>query len=113
MHELGITQSIVNIALDKAKEAQASKIVQINLVAGELVGFVPECIQFYFDILSKDTIAQEASLIFTPAPAQLRCRNCSTTFHLQDTLWSCPKCHSQSVEIIGGRELYVESMEVE
>ena len=113
MHELGITQSIVNIVLDKAKEAQASKIVQINLVAGELAGFVPECIQFYFDILSKDTIAQEASLIFTPAPAQLRCRNCSITFHPQDTLWSCPKCDSQSVEIIGGRELYVESMEVE
>ena len=113
MHELGITQSIVNIVLDKAKEAQASKIVQINLVAGKLAGFVPECIQFYFDILSKDTIAQEASLIFTPAPAQLRCRNCSIAFHPQDTLWSCPKCDSQSVEIIGGRELYVESMEVE
>ena len=113
MHELGVTESIVNIVLDKAKTAQASKITQVNLVVGELSGFVPECIQFYFDILRQDTIAQEANLVFTPVPAELRCRNCPTTFHPQDTLWSCPKCQSQSVEIVGGRELYIESMEVE
>jgi hydrogenase nickel incorporation protein HypA/HybF len=113
MHELGITESIVNIVLDRANAAQAKKIAQINLAIGELSSFVPECIQFYFDILSKETMAQGANLIFTSVPAELRCRNCSATFHPKDTLWSCPKCRSQSVEIIGGRELYIESMEVE
>ena len=113
MHELGITESIVNIALDKAKEAQASKIVKINLVIGELSGFVPDCIEFYFDFLSKDSIVEGAVLNFELAPAQLRCRNCSATFRPQDTLWNCPKCQSQSLEVTGGRELYIESMEVE
>jgi hydrogenase nickel incorporation protein HypA/HybF len=113
MHEFGITENIVNIALDKASEAQASKITQINLVIGELSGFIIDCIQFYFDSLSKDTIAQEAVLQFELVPAQLRCRNCSTIFHPQDTLWSCPRCQGQSVEIVKGRELYIESMEVE
>jgi hydrogenase nickel incorporation protein HypA/HybF len=113
MHEFGITESIVKIALDKASEAQASKITQINLVVGELSGFVPDCIQFYFDFLSKDSMAEKAVLHFEPAPAQLRCRNCSAIFHPQDTLWTCPKCQSQSVEIVGGRELYIKSMEVE
>ncbi len=113
MHELGITENIVNIALDKAKEAQAGKIVKINLVVGELAGFVPHCIEFYFDFLSKDSIAEGAILNFELAPAQLRCRNCSTVFCPQDTTWACPKCQSQSLEITGGRELYIESMEVE
>jgi len=113
MHEFGISESIVKIALDKANEAQASKIIQINLVVGELSGFVPDCIQFYFDFLSKETIAEEATLHFESVPAQFRCRNCSTAFHPQDTLWTCPKCQSQSVEVTGGRELYIESMEVE
>ena len=112
MHELGITESIVNIALDKAKEAQASKITKINLVIGELSGFVPDCIQFYFDFLSKDSIAEGASLHFELAPAQFRCRSCSAVFCPQDTIWTCPKCQSQSVEIAGGRELYIESIEV-
>jgi hydrogenase nickel incorporation protein HypA/HybF len=113
MHELGVTENIVNITLAKAGEAQASKVLKINLVVGELSGFVPDCIQFYFDTLSKDTIAQGAVLHFETVPAQLRCRNCSTIFHPQDTLWSCPKCGSQSIEIFKGRELYIESVEVE
>ena len=113
MHELGITENIVNIALAKAGEAQASRIGQINLVIGEMSGFVADCIQFYFDSLSRDTIAQGAVLHFELVPAQLRCRNCSTIFAPQDTLWFCPECHGQSVEISKGRELYMESIEVE
>ena len=113
MHELGVTENIVNITLAKAGEAQANKVIQINLVVGELSGFVPDCIQFYFDSLSKDTIAQGAVLHFESVPAQLRCRDCSTIFPPQDTLWSCPECGGQSVEIFKGRELYIESVEVE
>jgi hydrogenase nickel incorporation protein HypA/HybF len=113
MHELGITENILNITLDKANEGQATKILKINLVIGELSGFVADCIQFYFDTLSKDTIAQGAALHFETVPVEMRCRNCSTVFRPQDTLWSCPKCGSQSVEISKGRELYIESVEVE
>jgi hydrogenase nickel incorporation protein HypA/HybF len=113
MHELGVTENIVNITLAKANEAQAGKVVKINLVVGELSGFVPDCIQFYFDTLSKDTIAQGATLNFETVPAQLRCRNCSAIFRPQDNLWCCPECGSQSMEISKGRELYIESVEVE
>ena len=113
MHELGITENIVNITLAKADEAQASKVLKINLVIGELSGFVADCIQFYFDTLSKDTIAQGAALHFETVSAELRCRNCSAVFSPQDTVWSCPKCGSQSMEISKGRELYIESVEVE
>ena len=113
MHEFGITENIINIALAKAGEAQANKVIRINLVIGEMSGFVPDCIQFYFDSLSKDTITQGAVLHFESVPAQLRCRYCATIFSPQDTLWSCPKCRGQSVEISKGRELYMESMEVE
>jgi len=113
MHEFGVTENIVNIALAKAGEAQASKVMQINLVVGELSGFVPDCIQFYFDSLSKDSIAEGAVLHFEAVPTQLRCRDCDTIFRPQDTVWSCPKCGGRSVEIFKGRELYIESLEVE
>jgi hydrogenase nickel incorporation protein HypA/HybF len=113
MHELGVTENIVNIALAKANEAQANKVIQINLVVGDLSGFVPDCIQFYFEPLSKNTIAQGAVLHFESVPTQLRCRNCSAIFPPQDALWSCPKCKGQNIEIFKGRELYIESIEVE
>lgn len=113
MHELLVTESILNIVLDKAKEAQAGKITGVSLVIGELSGFVPECIEFYFDVLSKDTIAQGAALHFELVPAQVCCRACLTTFSPQDNQWACPRCRGLNVEIVGGRELYVRNMEVE
>jgi hydrogenase nickel incorporation protein HypA/HybF len=113
MHEYSITQSMLSLALEKANEANASKITQINLVIGELSGIVDECVQFYFDFLSKDTIASSASLSFERRPTKLRCRNCEAVFTPRNYDWSCPDCHEAGIEIISGRECYMESIEVE
>jgi len=113
MHELGITESIIGIVLDKAKEAGATRITEISLVVGELSGFVPDCIQFYFDSLSRDSIAAGASLHFESPPLQLRCRSCSALFQPEDGSSGCPKCGSCGLEIAGGRQFYIKSMEVE
>ena len=113
MHEYSITQSMLSLALEKASEANASKVTQINLVLGELSGVVDECVQFYFDFLSKDTIAAGAALSFTRTPTRLRCLKCEQAFSPRDHDWSCPDCHEAGIEIISGRECYMESIEVE
>jgi len=113
MHELGITQNILSITLEKANAVQAKQVTKINLTIGELSGIVDECVRFYFDFLSKDTIAAEASLCFYQPPIQLQCRNCATTFRPNNLNWACPNCQEQKIEIISGRECYVDSIEVE
>lgn len=55
MHELSITQSMLDIVLDQAKTADAKKVTKINLVIGELSGVVSDCVQFYFDFLKRVT----------------------------------------------------------
>ena len=113
LHELSITQSILSIALEKAGEAEAKRISKINIVTGELSGIVDDCLEFHLDFLTKDTIAAGATLSFNHPPTQLRCRKCSRVFIPDDANWTCPDCEAQAVEIIGGRECYVESIEVE
>ncbi len=113
MHELSITQSILSIALEQAEAVQAKKLTKINLTIGELSGIVDECVEFYFELLSKDTIAAEASLCFDRPPTKLRCRNCDTVFSPDNLNWACPNCQEQKIEIVSGRECYVESIEVE
>ena len=113
MHELGVTESIINIALTKAAEVQADKILKISVVIGELSGFVPDCIEFYFETLSKDTIAEGSKLDFDIIPAKFRCRNCSTIVSPEGMIWTCPNCQSQSMEVIGGQEFYIKDLEVE
>ena len=113
MHEFSITRSMFSLALEKAEEAKAGKITRINLVIGELSGVVDECVQFYFDFLSKDTLAAGAGLSFERTATRLRCRDCQTVFPPAGNDWACPDCHEAKIDIISGRECYLESIEVE
>ncbi len=112
MHEFSITQGILSIAVDKAREANASKITKINVVIGEISGIVSDCVNFYFDFLSKETIADDASLNFTRVPFKLHCRNCDATFTPEKFDWTCPFCREHQSEVASGYECYVESIEV-
>ncbi len=113
MHELSVTEEILNIALEHAGNAQARKVLRINLVIGELTSFAGESIQFYFEILSKGTNAENASLSISHVPARARCRQCQNEFALKEMDWVCPRCGGLIDDILSGREFYVESIEVE
>ncbi len=113
MHELPVTEQIVEIVLNHARQAKAERVLKINLVIGELSSFVGESIQFYFDVLSKGTEAENASLSVSRIPATARCRECKSDFNPGGTNWVCPTCGRPTEEILRGREFYVESIEVE
>ncbi len=113
MHEQSIVESMLALALDNAQKADATRIVRIYLVVGELSGVMDDAVDFYFGFLSRGTIAAGATLMFQHVPAELRCRNCGTVFTPEPASLQCPKCHEQNVEIVAGRELYIDSMEVE
>ena len=113
MHELAITQSMLDLVLEQARKVEAREVKRINLVIGEMSGFVGECVQFYFDFISKGTIAERAALSFKTIPTTARCRSCGKLFELKEFDWTCPDCQGNSMEIISGKELFVESIEVE
>ena len=113
MHELAITQSMFELVLKHAEQAEAKKVAKINLIIGEMTGVVGDSVQFYLDFLSKGTVAEEAVLSIKMVPPEARCRDCSETFELKEFDWTCPSCQGKSLEIIAGKELFVESIEVE
>ena len=113
MHEQSIVESLLALAIKNAEKEKARKILRIYLVVGELSGVVDESVDFYFSLLSKGTIAAQANLFFMHIAAQLRCRNCNTIFSPKNFDFHCPNCNEVRVEIINGRELYIDSMEVE
>ncbi len=113
MHELAITRSILSIVLEKAREVKAGKITKVDLRVGRLTGFVPECIQLQFEVLSRNTEAAGAGLNFQRPPAKLHCRRCNLDYAREDMSITCPECHTMEIDIISGSELSVESIEVE
>jgi len=94
-------------------KANARRIVSINLVVGDYTGVVEDAVDFYFGFLSKNTIAAGARIHYTRVSGQMRCRDCDVLFPLQKRDYCCPKCEGKRIEIVGGRELYIENMEVE
>ena len=113
MHEFVVTQGILSIILQKAQEVQARKITKVDLLVGRLTGYVPECIQLQFDILSHNTVADGANLTFHQPLVRLHCRKCNIDYESDSFDLICPECHTMEIDILSGSELYVKSIEVE
>ena len=114
MHELPVTQSILDIALKHAQKADARRITDLHIVMGELSKLVDESIQFYWDIIAKDTIAEGAKLHFRIIPTEFQCMACFEKYHPDDTdSFQCPNCGSVGVKIVAGEEFSLEAIDVE
>lgn len=110
MHELPITEGILKIATEAAG---GRKITTIHLVVGELSSIIDDSVQFYFDLLSKGTTAEGATLDFLRLPATVTCGACGKRHEVHAPLPAlCPECGSNRLQVTGGRELRVDSIEV-
>lgn len=113
MHELSVTQSLLEIALNRAGQAQARRVTDLHLVVGALSPFVDSSVQFYWDIVSEGTAAQGARLHFERMPLQLICSECQQRFAPDGESFDCPQCGSSAVRVTGGDQFYLHSIEIE
>jgi hydrogenase nickel incorporation protein HypA/HybF len=113
MHELPVTQSLLEIALRHAKQADAKRVTDLHIVMGELATMVDDSIQFYWDLIAEGTIAQGATLHFRRVPAELQCMACFTKYNPKEMELVCPNCGSVGVKIIAGEEFSLEAIDVE
>ena len=109
MHELGITQSIVETVLDSVGQR---RIIGLCLEIGALSGVVSDSVRFCFDIVAQGTALEGARLNIVEPPGRGCCRECGADFELDDLIVLCP-CGSADVAVTAGRQLRVTSVEVE
>ena len=111
---MAVTQGILEVALAAADAHGASRVLAVDLVIGDFAGLVDDSVQFYFDILSRDTAAEGAVLRIRREPARAACLDCGHTFVTRAPLPSaCPACGGPRLRVRQERELYVESIEVD
>lgn len=113
MHELPITENLLALALEHAERAGASRVVRLHLVIGELTSIVDESVQFYWEFVTKDTIAEGSELVFRRVLGRLQCRDCGETFSIGKLNYQCPSCKSTHTFVVDGQQFRLESIDVE
>jgi hydrogenase nickel incorporation protein HypA/HybF len=111
MHELAITENIIAIAEAAARDEGATRITGIKVKIGEFTGVVPEALDFSFSVAKQGTLAENASLEIEFVPLRKRCSACDKISEGGFDFW-CRDCQIP-VEIISGRELQIEYVEME
>ncbi|MGD9620398.1 MAG: hydrogenase maturation nickel metallochaperone HypA [Mycolicibacterium sp.] len=108
MHEMAITQSVVDAVCE---HAGGRRVHSVKLEVGALCAIVPAAMEFCFGLATEGTVADGATLDVDIRPGSARCRSCFASFALDDPILLCP-CGSADVEILEGRDLKILSMEV-
>jgi hydrogenase nickel incorporation protein HypA/HybF len=113
MHEMGITQGILATSLEAAEAEGATRINEIRISVGDLTEIQDFALQFAFETLRQDTIAAEATLVVNHVAPKSVCRSCETEFTHDKWDLTCPNCGAFICEVIEGRELRIDSIDVD
>lgn len=109
MHELSIATAVLNTAL---KHAGDRPVDVVAMRVGALRQVVPDSLRFYWDVVARDTVCQDARLELTEIEAQLKCESCGFEWELQIAAFRCPECASAGVRVTAGEELEIDYLEL-
>ena len=106
-------QSVLENVEAAAREAGAKRVCEIRVVVGEMREVIPDAMEFAFEALSPKTLCEGAVLTMTKVKPRSRCSQCGKEFEHDRFHWMCPACDSLATELLAGRELYIDAIEVD
>lgn len=115
MHELALIQGVMEAVRDSAAVNNISKVSKVGLVVGKLSMALPDSMQFAFEVISNgEELFQGAALEIEEKEVICSCQQCQELFPQQEQhIFVCSGCGSNQVDIIQGRELYLDYYEGE
>lgn len=113
MHELGIMTGVMDAVTKTAEEAGALKVLKVTLSVGVMTEAIEDALQFAFEALSEGTLCEGAELVINMVQPRSRCLECGEEFEHDRFHMLCPKCGGFATELIAGKELQIDSIEVD
>ena len=113
MHEMSIVSGVLDAVTASATQAGATRVLAINLSIGDMTQVVDEALEFAFEALTEGTICEGAQLMVNKVHPRSVCLECSAEFEHDQFHRSCPECGSYETQLIAGRELQIDSIEVD
>lgn len=112
MHEVAVAQRMLDIVLQTAQENGGGKIIGMRLILGSLTCVEPETLSFAFNIAARGTAAEDCRMEVVRLNVKLRCLDCGAEDE-RDLLAPCTACGNNGGDIIQGRELRLDTIDLD
>ena len=113
MHELGIMTGVMDSVETAARDAGADKVLKISLSVGVMTEAIEDALRFAFEALAPGTMSEGAELVITMIQPKSHCHECGAEYEHDRFHMLCPECGSFATELIAGKELQIDSIEVD
>jgi hydrogenase nickel incorporation protein HypA/HybF len=114
MHELSIISSVVDTVTESLAAYPGARVVEVRLRVGALASVVEDSLQFCYGIASEGTALEGSRLVVNVLPVVMHCEKCSDDVELAGVQsFRCPHCGEPCFDLRQGRELEIDSIEIE
>ncbi|HUN40454.1 MAG TPA: hydrogenase maturation nickel metallochaperone HypA [Acetobacteraceae bacterium] len=109
MHELALSQSVVDLVAEHAAREGLRKVTRVILEIGTAAAVEPQALCFCFDLVAADTVVHGAELAIETVALRARCQRCLCEFSPAALYECCPECGGFDRIWLAGREMRVKS----
>ena len=114
MHELSIVSSVVETVEESLANYPGARVVEVRLKVGALASVVVDSLEFCWGIAIEGTALAGSRLVVVTLPVVMHCAHCDADVELDGVQsFRCPRCGEICLDLRQGRELDIESYEIE
>jgi hydrogenase nickel incorporation protein HypA/HybF len=114
MHELSIAASIVEAVTESASAYPGARVKEVRLRVGALASVIEDSLQFCWELASEGSPLAGATLVINKLPVIVHCDACGADSGIEGVQsFRCPRCGELAGDLRQGRELEIESIELE
>jgi len=112
VHELSLAQAIWRQVIGEMERRPEYRLAALTVVVGTFSGADPESLEFAMRLVVEESAWPTAEVRIRTEPVALKCRSCGRAYETETLDLACPECGGFDVEVTGGRDLQLESLEI-
>jgi hydrogenase nickel incorporation protein HypA/HybF len=114
VHEVSIVEALIDqVRREVEQSGHDGRVTRLELVVGRLSGVSVDSLRFAFEMLAPGTLVEAAEVEIAEPRAECCCRACGKRTPIDELIVQCPACASPQITIEGGRDLLLQSIELE
>ena len=114
MHELSMMTSVVETVTESLAAYPGAKVLEVRLKVGALASVIPESLEFCYGIVTEGTPLEGSRLVVNVLPVVVHCARCDQDAELDGIQsFRCPRCGEPCNDLRQGRELEIDSIEID